>query len=558
MSRSVFYALVALGLALRVWMLTHYSLVSGGDVDVYLADEGIVGLMAKHILEHGTTPVFFYGQSYLGALEAYCAAAVFAVFGVGLLQLRLVPFLFSIALGVLVYRFAYRFYSVAVARWATVLVAIGPFYFLQWNLKARGGFVEHVFLLFVVMLLFWSFYLYRRRDRATAFALGLASGVALWVNQLVGAYLAVMAGLLWLDREDRRGWTAALVGLALGASLLIGYNVVNPLATVRSLARKALVMNRVDVEERDEAWARRGLEERLAALGDGFDKLGIVFGVPPGADVERLGLSEEAREGGPLAWPRRSLFLLPLVVFGVAVLAARPRRGPGGWSATGSDQLLGLFFLVTFAVGYVSPRYMLPAYPLAAILAAALVVRLGGARRFWMTGGLVAVMLFHVAGWVDAALTPTSDEEARGERLVSWLDDRGIRACYSASPLYHLVFQGEEKVVISPLQKNRYPAYDAVIEAAGAICYVFREDQQDKRQHLAMMALLEAKELRYESSEVGPYRVLHDFVPRSGLKGVDVQRVRSTPLRALPARGTEATSGGARRDEKNGSETENR
>src|SRR5436853_442354 len=32
-NRSVFYALVGLGLAVRLWMLTHYWLVSGGDVD---------------------------------------------------------------------------------------------------------------------------------------------------------------------------------------------------------------------------------------------------------------------------------------------------------------------------------------------------------------------------------------------------------------------------------------------------------------------------------------------------------------------------------------------
>ncbi len=529
MNRTLFYSLVAIGLAWRIWMLTHYRLVSGGDVDVYLADEGIVGLMGKHILEQHALPVFFYGQSYLGALEAYVAALFFAVFGVGLTSLRAVPLVFSIALGVVVYRFAYRFHSVAVARWATALVAVAPMYFLQWNLKARGGFVEHVFLLFVVMLLFWSFYLYRRRDPLTAFALGLAAGVALWVNQLVGAYLAAMAFLMLLDREDRRGWKEAAIGLVLGASLLIGYNVVHPLATVRSLARKALVMNRVEASERDDAWARRGFEKRIAALGDGLDKLGIVFGVPPGADVERLGMSEEARAGGPLAPLRRRLFVLPLVVFAVALVAARPRRGPGGWSAIGSDPLLALFLVITFVVGYVSPRYMLPAYPLAAILAAALVTRLTGVRKAWMTAGLAAVLLFHLTGWVDAAMMPPAADDDRGEVLVRWLDDRGIRACYSASPLYHVVFAGGERVVISPLQKDRYPAYDDRIEATDSICYVFRDDQTAKRQHLAMLDLLKTKGVRYAEQRVGSYSVLYDFEPRRALVAGDVEAVRTAP-----------------------------
>ena len=35
------------------------------------ADEGIMGIMAMHILHTGEHPIFFYGQSYMGTLEAY-------------------------------------------------------------------------------------------------------------------------------------------------------------------------------------------------------------------------------------------------------------------------------------------------------------------------------------------------------------------------------------------------------------------------------------------------------------------------------------------------------
>jgi len=54
----VFFALVAIGIGWRLWMLTHYGLVSGGEVDVYLADEGVVGLMGKHIVEGRELPIF--------------------------------------------------------------------------------------------------------------------------------------------------------------------------------------------------------------------------------------------------------------------------------------------------------------------------------------------------------------------------------------------------------------------------------------------------------------------------------------------------------------------
>ncbi|RMF23181.1 MAG: hypothetical protein D6760_05960, partial [Deltaproteobacteria bacterium] len=90
MSRRWFAVALLAGVAFRIVLLLNYDLVNGGEVDVYLADEGVVGLMGKHILEGRSLPVFFYGQHYLGALEAYLAALSFAIFGVSITSLRLV------------------------------------------------------------------------------------------------------------------------------------------------------------------------------------------------------------------------------------------------------------------------------------------------------------------------------------------------------------------------------------------------------------------------------------------------------------------------------------
>ncbi len=529
MSRYAIYALLALGLVMRTLMVSYYGLVDGGEVDVYLADEGIVGLMAKHIVEGRSLPVFFYGQAYLGALESYCAAALFAVAGVSLETLRTVPYLFSLALLVVVYRFTYRVYSVAAARWATAIVAVAPMYFLQWNLKARGGFIEHVVLLFTVMVFFWQFYVAHDRRPAIGFALGLTAGVAVWVNQLAVAYVLVLAALLLLVAPDRRGLAATAVGLLIGASLLIGYNVVHPLATVRTLARKSIVLNRVPYEERDEDWAARGVGKRVEALPQGAGKLGLVFGVPPAAELERLGLTAEQRAGGPLTPLRRALWWLPASVFGIALLACRPRRGADGWEPIGSNVLLGLFTVVTFIVGYVSPRYMLPAYPIAAVAAAVLVTRLPIARRRLFATGVGAVLCFNIASWVDAALlsAPASRERDAGERLLEHLAGLGIDRCYSAGPLYHLVFASRERVLFAPLQKNRIPAYDADVGRAQDICYVFREDQADKRQHLALIGALESSGVTYQSERVADYNILFSFTPRSAVTAEVIARARS-------------------------------
>ena len=531
MNRYLFFGLLAAGILFRVAMLTNYGLVNGGEVDVYLADEGIVGLMAKHIAEGRELPVFFYGQDYLGALEAYCVALSFVVFGVGVTSLRLVPFLFSLGLLAVVYRFTYKAYSVAAARWATALVAVAPMYFLQWNLKARGGFVEHVVLLFVVLVLFWRFYFGHERGVGRAFALGVAAGVALWVNQLVLGYLVVLTALLAVS-SDKRAYLPLLAGGMLGAALLIGYNVVHPLTTARALARKAVVLNRVPVDERDEGWLLRGVEKRVGALEHGLGKLGLVFGVPPGSGVERLGLTTDARDGGPLTHARRVLWPVPFAVFGAAVIAALPRRGPAGWDPFGSSHLLVVLLAVTFVVGYVSPRYMLPAYPLAAMIASALVARLHDTRRLLMASALAAVFAFNVASWADAAAAATPEEE-QGARLLEFLSTHGLDRCYSAAPLYHLVFESGERILLVPLQKDRYPAYNNVVERSDSVCYVFRDDQRSKRQHVAMMAHLADESVTYRSATVGPYRVFWDFDPRGALSGDAIDRIREPRDRAL-------------------------
>jgi hypothetical protein len=55
-------------------------------------DEAIVALMARHILQ-GERPVFFYGQAYLGATDAWLVAASFTIFGESVLAIRVVHIL---------------------------------------------------------------------------------------------------------------------------------------------------------------------------------------------------------------------------------------------------------------------------------------------------------------------------------------------------------------------------------------------------------------------------------------------------------------------------------
>jgi 4-amino-4-deoxy-L-arabinose transferase-like glycosyltransferase len=56
------------------------------------SDEAVVALMGRHILA-GERPIFFYGQAYMGSLDAYLVAILFGIFGQAVWVVRLVQVL---------------------------------------------------------------------------------------------------------------------------------------------------------------------------------------------------------------------------------------------------------------------------------------------------------------------------------------------------------------------------------------------------------------------------------------------------------------------------------
>src|SRR5215207_5965792 len=97
-------ALVLVGLAFRLVILASPL----GELD---GDEAVVGLMARHIAYSGERPVFYYGQPYLGSLEAFSAAPLFAVFGSSAQLLKLVPTLYSLGFLLLTTMLARRLFG---------------------------------------------------------------------------------------------------------------------------------------------------------------------------------------------------------------------------------------------------------------------------------------------------------------------------------------------------------------------------------------------------------------------------------------------------------------
>ena len=132
------------------------------------ADQAVVGLMAKHVSEGRAFPVFFYGQSYLLAVEAYLAAPVMWLLGPTEVALKLPLLAMNVATVLLLVWRAHR--DLGLAPWLALAgalpLALPAFTPGSRLMDAMGGNVEP--LLYTLVL--WTL-------RARPWAFGLALGV---------------------------------------------------------------------------------------------------------------------------------------------------------------------------------------------------------------------------------------------------------------------------------------------------------------------------------------------------------------------------------------------
>src|SRR5262245_26925859 len=137
------YPLVAAGIILAAAVVRVGLLAVGWPGTD--SDDATMGLMAKHILTRGEHPIFFYGQSYIGTIEAYLGALMFALFGVSQLALKCGLVVRYAGFMVVMYALLTQLVN---RRWALVgltLLAFGGDDMLYHQLEAYGGYLETLF-----------------------------------------------------------------------------------------------------------------------------------------------------------------------------------------------------------------------------------------------------------------------------------------------------------------------------------------------------------------------------------------------------------------------------
>jgi 4-amino-4-deoxy-L-arabinose transferase-like glycosyltransferase len=516
--RSTAVQVTAVILLAAIWKIVFFF----WDVVPFNADEAIVALMARHILL-GKLPVFFYGQAYMGSLDAFLVAAGFLVFGQHVWVIRLVQTL--LYLGVVLTTFFIgreAFHSERVGMIAALLLAIPTVNVMLYATASLGGYGEALFLGNLILLVALVLVQRRVQDEQgslpwVGFGLwGWLAGCGLWANGLSLVYSAP-AGLyiLWGLWKYKRGWLAGfvmavLIGFFLGSLPWWIFAATNgPNSLILELLGTAVAV------EQNPWIVRTGMHlVNLLLLG-----VSVIFGFRPPWSVGWLGLP-----------------LLPFVlIFWMAVLwffyrkLSRNEPGRSEYALLGgvAGTLLAGFLFTAFGVDP-SGRYFLPlAVPLA-LVAAQMILHVP--RRAWQTVGLLALVIgYQLWGTLQCALRyppglttqfyePSIIDHRADAELIAFLRQQGETRGYSNYWVaYPLAFHSAEDLIFIPRlpyhldlrytpRDDRYRPYTDLVDQSSRVAYITTRNPDLDRylsEHFQGMGIT------WEEKQIGDYRVYY-------------------------------------------------
>ncbi len=525
----------ALALVLTVALAGRVLLLASNRVSFH-SDEAVVALMARHILD-GARPTFFYGQAYMGSLDAWLVAVGFRLLGESVLTIRIVQavlYLGVVATGFLV---AWRLSGRGVVALVTgLLLALPPVLLAVYTTATLGGYNET--LIFGNLLLILGYDVTHEHSRSwwRWGLLGIIGGVGWWTNGLIAAFAAPVA-------------------------LFIVYRTLRPAPENRgySLAQRAapLLLAAPGFFVGSAPWWVFNFENEFAALAFYFVRDNAsrfagndITAIP--VDLRLLGL---LFLGSPtligLRFPWQPQFFAPLIgavvlfIYAAALyrLLRRPVM-PDGKAALKPDArglllgMIGLYsaiFLVSKFSIDPTGRYFLPLFVPLAISLGVLVDSIHRPPRLgWQVAVAGFVLAYFVAGQISAATEPPGlttqfnlDSHLSNDYdddLIAFLDERELYAGYTTYWVaFRLAFLSDERMQYSsalPYKPNltyteadeRYPAFKAAADATDNPAYITANVREVQTR---LEEIFAEQGVEYEQAAVGPYTVYYNFSPEA-------------------------------------------
>jgi hypothetical protein len=477
------------------------------------SDEAVVGLMAKHILQ-GNWLTFFYGQPYMGSLDAYLVAAAFSLLGDDVWVIRIVQIIlyavFMATLWIFVYQFTKDAKTALIATW---LASIPPVLLTTYTTPSLGGYGELLVLGNLVLILGHKAILDgNSRSSKIWFLLGLVAGLAFWTSALAVVYFIPLFAIgIWIWKNLKVNHSVYLVaGFLIGSSPWWLYNIQNSGEALFYLLGKS-----------EQSPLSTNPLHRLV----GFFLLGL---------PALLGFRHPwSPEFSP--WPVTFVSILFYLIFGVYLY--HHRRSEQLLSASGGFFVMGLFslgFLIIFLGSNfgidATGRYLLPLYvPLFMFLS--FFIRSVIDQRVLFGIGILVIILsinsyetFRGAISEDRITTQfdpiTRFDNSHDQELLKFLYDQVETRGYTNYWVsYRLAFLSNEEIIFSPRLPykadlsynafdNRIPTYEEIVLDSARVAYITTLNPLLDEQLRGTFSDLGVD---WQEAIIGHYRVFYDI-----------------------------------------------
>ncbi|MEO0563817.1 MAG: hypothetical protein AAF125_17055, partial [Chloroflexota bacterium] len=486
------------------------------------SDEAIVALMARHILQ-GEMPTFFYGQHYMGSLNAFGTAGAFALFGDQVAAIRGVQFITYLAVTASSYAVAWHLsHDRIVALAGGLTLAIPAPIIVIYTATNIGSYAETMLIGNLLLILGYDVARAHPYDLRRWIALGLLTGLGWWAHGLIIAYaLPVALFAMWsLVRvvEDRARY-ARLIVVGLFTFFIGGapwwlYNFAN-------------------------GWAAAGVYLSFGSDSGGLESslferfIGLVLlGIP-------------AVVGMRYTWLAYFAIPVGIIVIGLVLVAgwrlARaetpPLRDSARFLVLGVPLGLIAVFLASSFGADPTGRYLLPLIVPFAMWVGVLASdwhaqEWSGKRRWLWLLPIVIVSGYHAAGVTIAALRndpgfttqfnlETHTSNTYDAEVIEWLRANNLQHGYTNYWIgYRLAFLSAEDLQYATSLSyradeiagnivERYPAYALATEANERNAYVSWDNLPDQNERL--QSAFDAQDITYQTHEIGPFNIYHDF-----------------------------------------------
>jgi 4-amino-4-deoxy-L-arabinose transferase-like glycosyltransferase len=483
------------------------------EVIPFNADEAIVGLMAKHILA-GNWEVFFYGQAYMGSLDATFVAAGFSIFGENVFIIRAVQILlYAGTIGTAVYLAKSIYQDERIALSTGILLAIPTVNTTLYTTISLGGYGEA--LLIGNLLLIACLKAISGSTRRWLALWGFLSGLGVWAFGITLVFIVptAIALIVHLWRSGWR-WSQSLIAIGfglLGASPLILWGLDHGAIPIF----QELFGSAISGASSTNPWISILAHMRNLIL---FGST-VLFGMRPPWEIRWLGL--------PLLPFALAIWLVVLAI-SINRLQQRDYASLGRGLLWGVLLSLGLGFIFTPFGADPSGRYFLPLIVPLALFAAETVHR--ASRTRWVGPALLAgIVLYNIWGTMESAnrmppgLTTQFDsitwiDHRYDDELISFLTSHGELQGYTNYWVaYPLAFLSDEQIIFVPklpyhpdlrytARDNRYDPYNVEVDQSSKVAYITTHNPKlDGR----LREVFAGADITWQESQVGDYHVFY-------------------------------------------------